>query len=159
MTYLLKIVNGDDSDKWTANELYVDFTNGLNPSFTFNFSNPIITIPTPMSEDDVISKTAKWNVVTMNLNMNTQTINIEAKESLTGLTLSSGAINFDTAATMTVFEKLLALSMDSAKKKLYINDSSEPFALVEIEGYRASVGAGAKDLIEHSLTLVVSSDY
>jgi hypothetical protein len=157
MTYTLQLRNGDDSTKWTGDEITVDFTIAMNPGFTFNFNNPIITIPTPMSEDDVISKTAKWNVVTMNLNMNTQTINIKSTEA-GGLTLSGGAINFDTAATMTVFEKLLALCTDPAKKKLYVNDTTEPFALVEIESYTASINPGGKDIVEHSLNLVVSSD-
>lgn len=147
MTYLLKIEN----DSGTVS---VDMT-AYNPNFVFQFSNPIITIPTPMDESAITADT-KWNVVTMNLNMNTQTIQISFKESATGgIGGSAGVPNFTTPSTF--FEKLVVLATTPTKKKLFINHATTVFAHCEIEGYTATVSPGAKDFVEHSLTLVLSS--
>jgi len=147
MTYLLKITDN-------AGTLSVDMS-AMNPSFTFNFSNPIITIPTPMDEAAPIDAKSKWNVVTMNLNMNTQTINIVFEET-SGITVLGSPINWATPTT--VFEKLLTMATDPDKKKLYVNDDSAEFCLCEIKGYNVTVDTGRKDLLKHSLTLVIAAN-
>jgi hypothetical protein len=147
MTYLLKIAD-------SSGTVSVDMTQ-MNPNFVFQFSNPIITIPTPMDETNVIGPSATWNVVTMNLNMNTQNVQITFKET-SGIGNLGSAVNFVTNPT-TVFEKLLHLATDPTKKKLFINDDAAYFAYVEIEGYNATVSPGGKDFVEHSLNLVLSS--
>ena len=146
MTYLLKIAN-------SGGTVSVDMT-AMNPNFTFNFNNPIITIPTPMDETASIGPSSLWSVVTMNLNMNEQTIQINFKE-VSGIGNLGSAVNIVTPTT--VFEKLMNLAIDHTKKKLYINDATAYFAMVEIQGYNATVAAGGKDFVEHSLTFVVAS--
>lgn len=148
MTYALKLTG-------PTGEWEVDLST-MHPNFTFQYNNPIISIPTPMDETDVLNPKNKWSVVTLNLNMSTQTILINFKEQ-SGLTTNGGTLNL--VSPTTTFEKILKLACDypTEAKKLYINDTSEEFGDVEIEGYNATIPPGGKDYVEHSLTLVLSS--
>jgi hypothetical protein len=143
MTYSLYLTSYDHT-------VVVDLT-AMNPNFTFDYNNPLIKIPTPW-EDMPDDPTKKWNVVTLNINMSSQTVLLDFTE-MSGLGNLGSAVNFD--APVTVFEKMLYLcrQRDEYKKQLWVNDAK--FGDVEIEGYRVSIPAGRKDLVQHSVTLVL----
>jgi hypothetical protein len=141
MTYKLTLANQDDT-------ISVDMM-PLNPQFTFNISNPIITIPTP-TDETTASGAPKFNVYTINIGMLTSTFNIVLKE-YGGL----GTIP-PPSPPVTVHEKLFSLSYwDKKYKCLYVNgDYAIP---VQIQGYRVSLSPGAKDIVDHTLTMVLTN--
>lgn len=147
MTYSLKLTSTDGL-------IVVDMTN-MNPTFSYDYNNPIIKIPTPKDETLMLTKKNLWSTVTLNLNMNLETVMIDFTEN-SGFGVNGAPINFATPTT--VFEKIIHLAMqpNEKKKKLLVNE--EFFGFVEIEGYRISNEAGKKDLVTHHLTLPLVSD-
>jgi hypothetical protein len=143
MTYILKITDVNETAS-TA----VDMTH-MNPQFSYRFSNPVIVIPTPMSEEWATKSSDIWSTVTISLNMSQVSVTITFKEA-GGLVGTGG---FDINTPVTVFERLMHLSRKAEPKKLFVNNSTDEMAPVAIMAYTAVTNPGQKDIVEHSLTL------
>jgi len=140
MTYALSLKDQDGS-------IVVDLM-AVNANVTFNVTNPIIDIPTPAAE---VTETGlpEFNVYTINIGFLRSTININFKEAG-----GFGSV-FNTTRT-TYFEKLYYLSnYVKGYKLLYVDHASG--IPVQIMGYRANVAPGAKDIVDHTLTLLIGN--
>lgn len=140
MSYVLTLTNSSGS-------ISIDFTS-MNPSLVVSLNNPIITIPTPTEASTLDDP--KFNVYTVNIGMLATTILITLKE-------SSGFGQLPIPSTpSTVREMLHHFTYDDHDPKyLYIN-SAVPNP-VQINSYRASVSPGHKDIVEHNLSLVLTT--
>ena len=153
MTYLLKLAGPlGATPTWD-----IDMTN-MNPSWSYRYHNPLIQIPTPAPTPDDRTvgtpMTDTWAVVTININMSQSMITIKFKE-YGGLTKNNEGANIINPTT--VYERMLVLCSEPKKKRLYINDSVAEFGEVSIISYTADIAPGSKDIIDHSVTLVMSS--
>jgi hypothetical protein len=126
----------------------------MNPTFNFDYNNPVITIPTPFEEVTVNDNLSFWKTVSLNLNMSSQTVIIEFSES-SGIGNNGAAPNY--FQPVTVFEKIINLTCrpNEKKKILYMNGGF--FGFVEISGYRLRNDPGRKDYVIHTLSLAVVS--
>lgn len=149
MTYMLKLV-----ENCVTTPVEIDFTS-LNPTFTFNYSNPVISINMP-KDKNAGSIFDGWNSVIINLNMCSVTVTIEWMD-LAGVGVA-GAIPAEDAPT-TTFEKMMYFTKQGLPVVLYINDAGTKFGVATIERWNAKVIAGQKDIVNHSVTLIMTSKY
>ena len=136
----LKITNG-------AGDVSVDMV-AMNPDMTVTLSNPMIDFAAP-TVDIAPTGAASFNQYTFNIGFLTNGITITFTE-------SGGVGSLYNTTRATVFEKLFYLSyFDKPYKKFYMNDTD--YIPVAITSYRAHMGPGKKDIVEHTLGLVISN--
>jgi hypothetical protein len=132
-----------------AGTISVDLASA-NPDFSLSINNPLIDFATP-TEDLTVTGTAVFNVYAFNIGFVSNGITLTFTES------SSGGVGslYRTTRT-TFFEKLFFLAFfDKTYKKLYLNDTD--FIPVAITSYRAHVGPGKKNIVDHTLGLMITN--
>jgi hypothetical protein len=123
---------------------------GAGVSFIGNNPYIIVEPPAPSTASNIAYE--NFNAVVINLAMFAPRVSISFTEK-TGL----GTDPFNLSARTTIFSKLLYLfQTDKGKKKLYINSSSN-YLYCQISAYRANNISGQKDIVNHSLDLVLVS--
>lgn len=141
MVALLKITSTDGST------VSVDMTN-LNPTYTYSGTNPQAIIPPPTP--DTASSTAynNTNAVAINLGMMMTYVDVS-------FTSKDGIGAYDMTTLDTNHKKLKWLfEGQKTYKRLYVNDAAN-YLRVQILNYRCTNVAGQKDIVNHSLTMVL----
>jgi hypothetical protein len=119
-----------------------------NPDFSLTINNPLIDFSTP-TDDIAYNAAPTFNIYAINIGFLTNGVTLTFKE-------SGGLGSILNATRSTVFEKLFYLSFfDKTYKKFYLNDTN--YIPVSITAYRVHVGPGMKDLVEHTLTLMITN--
>lgn len=130
-----------------AGTLSVDFSK-MNPDFTLTVNNPLIDFAKP-TDDVPVTGSATFNVVAINIGFLSNGITISATE-------EGGLGSLYTTTRTTTFEKLFYLTyFDKSYKNFYLNDT-DPIP-VSITNYRAHVGTGKKDIVDHTLSLMITT--
>lgn len=137
-----------------ARTLSIDITN-YSPQFAFTITNPMIQYDPPQPEAGSATASENFNSVVVNLAMFAPRITLNFTEK-TGI----GDDPFDwsdVTQSSTNFVKLSYLAqIDKELKCLYVNDASN-CVYCQISSYRATCNAGEKDIVKHSLDLVLIS--
>lgn len=138
-----------------ARTLSVDITN-YSPNFSFIITNPLIQFDPPQPTTGSATASQNFNSVVVNLAMFAPRISLTFTE-ITGI----GDDPFDWSNVMqssTNFVKLAYLSqIDKELKCLYLNDATN-CAYCQIASYRATCVGGQKDIVNHTLELVLISE-
>lgn len=140
------------SDYYIA--ISVDMSN-YSPQFNFTISNPFIQYDPPQPEAGSATAYENFNSVVVNLAMFAPRVTLTFTET-TGI----GDDPFNWASVTqdaTNFVKLSYLAqIDKNLKRLYVNDEDN-CVYCQISNYRATCVAGEKDIVRHSLDLVLIS--
>ena len=130
-----------------AGDISIDLAK-MNPDFSLSVTNPLIDFSTP-TEDITTTGNATFNVYAINIGFLTNGITLTFTE-------AGGLGSIYRTTRTTVFEKLFYLAFfDKTYKKLYLNDTD--FIPVAITSYRAHVGPGKKDIVDHTLGLMITN--
>lgn len=132
----------------------IDVTN-YSPQFNFTISNPFIQYDPPQPEAGSELAYENFNSVVVNLAMFAPRITLTFTET-TGI--GDDPFNWGSISQYsTNFVKLAYLAqIDKDLKCLYVNDESNCI-YCQISNYRATCVAGEKDIVRHSLDLVLIS--
>lgn len=129
-----------------AGTIVVDLVK-MNPDFSLSITNPLIDFSTP-TDDVSVNGATVFNVYAFNIGFLTNGITLTFTE-------DGGLGSLYTTTRTTVFEKLFYLAFfDKTYKKFYLNDTD--FIPVAITAYRAHVGPGKKDIVDHSLSIMIT---
>lgn len=144
MSLLLKLTDG-------SGNYPVDMSD-LNPKFTFTGTNPLIVIEPPAPPTASSTAYSNFNAICVNLAMFAPRITISFTET-GGLTSNP----FDLTQNSTIWSKLMYLfQIDKNKKRLYVVHATN-YLYCQISTYRVTNDAGQKDLLNHTVELVLLS--
>jgi len=130
-----------------AGTISVDLA-AANPDFSLSINNPLIDFSTPTA-DIAINAAPVFNVYAINIGFLTNGITLTFTE-------KGGVGSLYRTARTTYFEKLFYLAFfDKTYKKFYLNDTD--FIPVAITAYKAHVGPGKKDIVDHTLGLMITN--
>lgn len=148
MVYSFKITSNDGST------VVADLTN-LNPTISFSMRNPVATLPVPYPA--TASATAYSNVNTVSINFKMLMVNV----SVSFTTKDTGGFGDDAynfTSLTTLFQKLMYLgTLDRMKKRIYLNSTTN-YLWGQITSYSADNVAGQKDIVRHTIELVLVGD-
>jgi len=130
-----------------AGTISVDLAD-MHTDFSLTLNNPLIDFSTP-TDDIAVGAAPAFNVYAINIGFLTNGVTLTFKE-------DGGLGSLLNATRTTVFEKLFYLTFfDKTYKKFYLNDTN--YIPVSITAYRAHVGPGMKNIIDHTLTLMITN--
>lgn len=141
----IKITSGDGTSQ------VVDMTN-RGENVDIDIKNPIAVIALPTNSGNATAY-SNFNTVTVNIKM----LNVYINVSFTSKDgFGDDPYNFSSVtSSSTIFKQLSYLaSIDATKKRLYLNSASN-YLYCQILDYDASTSGGKKDIITHTLQLVV----
>jgi hypothetical protein len=124
----------------------------LDPKFTFTGTNPLILVKPPAPLTASSTAYSNFNAICVNLAMFAPRISISFTES-GGLTTNP----FDLTQSTTIWSKLMYLfQVNKDKKRLYVVHATN-YLYCQIETYRVTSDAGQKDILNHTIELVLLS--